>query len=139
MQRTGIFLSIALVAIAAAFFLNLSSKFNTEIANPILIQGDVEGMAVQYKGKLYTLNFRQQEQFIETINKSLPYIEKKVSNEGLNFDKLVVYRFQKPEIALTPIGYEAGRLVFSIPELHAGYLEEATPGKIQNLINEIVK
>lgn len=141
MQRTWIFLSIALVAIGVAFLLNIMPPFASE-TKIILSPGEIEGMAMMYNGKLYTLNFEQQEAMIKIINRSIP-VGKKNSDERStkpNFDKLVIYQFNKPQIILTPVGYVGKNLVFELPEIYPeGYLQEVTQGAFQEMVSKIVE
>lgn len=115
---------------------------------------DVRGMAVEHKGKLFTLNFQQQNELVDIFNRSIP-IEKKAidgrttSGPSPEVTKIVIYRFGASDIEITPITYvtksssairkasqqDHVSLVFSAPEWNkTGYLEEAAADEMHKVL-----
>lgn len=60
---------------------------------------EVQGMAIESEGILYTLNFEQQKRVIGALvgGKEIPEIK----TCAVNPEKLIIYRFDKPEIVIT--------------------------------------
>lgn len=138
-QRTAFFLMIGLGAIAIALLLNLISLFLLEKPETYLRYNDVRGMAVVYQGIPYTLNFAQQNEVIETLNRSIPvgpgYLTS--THTQPEFEKIVIYRFHKPDLELKSIAYVDGNYLFSAPEWQkTGYLRDVTKGKLETLLSQ---
>ena len=98
---------------------------------------EVKGMAINHKGLLYTLNFDQQNSVIDYLNLSLPVGEAALKyNAGpLDFTQLVVYRFNKPDLVITPVQYDGNNLIFSCKEWNPqGYLKDISYGSLKDLI-----
>jgi len=74
-------------------------------------QNDVRGVAVEHKKLLYTLNFRQQRELIEMFNHSFLATPEEVDERSIIFtggpsiDKIIIYRFDAPDIEIIPNGY----------------------------------
>lgn len=105
---------------------------------------NVRGMAVQHNGKLYTLNFEQQNTFAELFNRTFPVDESAVVDRKATdlpppeAQKIIIYRFNTPDIEITPLSYiiknssllahdpiEDINFIFSAPEWNPhGLLEE---------------
>lgn len=128
-----LFILIALLGMAA---LNVFRLFYHPPAENYLSHNDVRGVAVEYKNLLYTLNFEQQNHLIDRINHSLQIPKETAGiNKKLPFTRLIIYRFEKPDLIITPIGYREDNLVYYVPEWHSqGYLEDMSSGKLKNLI-----
>ena len=98
---------------------------------------DVRGIAVGHSGLLYTLNFQQQNDVIELINRSAPITEIKAGKrQQPNIEKIVVYLFgNQPPLTITPIAYVNENLVFSVPAWsHDGYFMDLSDGDFHKLL-----
>lgn len=84
-----LFLTGSLLAfLIASIALVPSLKHHPE--ESILSYNDVQGMAVESNGVVYTLNFEQQNQVIAILNRGEDLAKMEV-------DKLIIYRFKQPE------------------------------------------
>ncbi|MCB1119404.1 MAG: hypothetical protein KDK65_05535 [Chlamydiia bacterium] len=111
--------------------------------------GDVRGMALEVKGKLYTLNFKQQEAAVRALNKSVS-ITDKPKQYPYPYSSLIIYRFDKPDLVIQPINYQEPKLpnpplkerherniVFSCPEWDANrYFVELSGGELYNVLGQ---
>lgn len=138
-NRTLLVLCIAgLVGVAVLLALHIMPIFWTGQQGKYLAYNDVRGSAIEHKGKLYTLNFDQQTKLITLLNQAVPvgkeYIEKK--QEDLNIQRIVIYRFNAPDIILTPYGYVDEHLIFMAPAWNAnGLLKDTSHGALKDLIS----
>jgi hypothetical protein len=128
--------AVALAAIGFILVFNMSEIFSGPINETYLSFNDVEGMAIVHHGLPYTLNFKQQTQTIEYLNRALPVGKSDIGDgEPLNFSKLVIYRFNKPALDAVLIGYENNNLIFSVPEWNPnGYIKDVSVGDFKNLL-----
>lgn len=115
---------------------------------------DVRGMAVEHNGKLYTLNFDQQNELVDIFNRAIP-VDKEVAearklttSKMPEVSKIIIYRFNDPDIEITPIGFvnktssaiktatpDYPNIVFSAPQWNPkGLLEEATSDEMQKVL-----
>jgi hypothetical protein len=138
-NNKSIFIMTGVVFLAMAILLafNLTHVFSNPKVEKYLPFNDVKGTAIEHKGGLYTLNFDQQNSVIEYLNLSIPVGKEALdSHQGpLNFTKLIIYRFNKPDLVITPIQYEGNNLIFSSPEWnHNGYLKDVSYGHLKNLL-----
>lgn len=98
---------------------------------------DVRGMAIEHQQKLYTLNFQQQNEVIGYVNKSLtvPQSSVKNVNSKLDFTKIIIYRFNAPDMILIPIEYNDNNLIFSNSELNpSGLMRDTSRGGLKNVL-----
>lgn len=84
------------IFISFLFYLTLSPIFFEPIENGEFSNHDISGIAIIHKGKEYTLNFNQQNQLLKVLNKKRPLTEM----ENLDFEKIIIYRFNKPNLNL---------------------------------------
>ncbi len=126
-----------LVGMALILLLNVSRLFTQQKNERYLSYNGVRGIAVEHERKLWTLNFDQQNRVIEAINFFLPIgknsstIEKKAAP----FDRLVIYRFNAPDLFVTPIGYDGYNLIFECKEWNSsGYLLDVSAGSLDTLL-----
>jgi CBS domain-containing protein len=143
MDRTRLYLIIGLVAIGAALLLNLLPVEDRRTpVGEIITNGDVRGAALIYAGKPYTLNFKQQEEFVNWMNRAVPVTHPEIQG-GItdpDFEKVVVYRFNdKPNLTLKPVGYlKTGNLVFTIEEdQNKGFYLDTSQGQMKKLLTQI--
>lgn len=101
-----------------------------------LAYNDVRGSAIEHNGKLYTLNFDQQNALVDFLNHALPSAAE-VINQPASFTQIVIYRFNKPDVLLTPIGYASGALLFAVPALaNNQLLSDSSHGGMQKLLTK---
>lgn len=99
----------------------------------------VRGVAIQHNQLLYTLNFSQQNQVIDLLNRSIRVVGfKPGKNEKPDFDQIIIYLFDgKPDVILTPVAYVDDNLVFTAPAWDKeGYLMELSEGDLKNLLSK---
>lgn len=126
-----IFCIIVLLVLNAAPFL-MTNKVETYIKF-----NDVRGMAVEHKDKLYTLNFKQQTEVIEAFNKSIPIKSSELAdkNPKLEIAKIIIYRFDGPDLTIVPIEYSKNNLIFSCKDWNPdGFLKDVTNGNLKNIL-----
>lgn len=89
---TGALLAILLYLIA------LTPQLEKTPPQSVLAYNDVKGMALEGEGKLYTLNFEQQNRIVAALNqrKKIPEIK----TCGITGEKLIIYRFNAPELLI---------------------------------------
>lgn len=137
-NRFVIYMTIAvLLGIGGLFVINLNSIFTGQTTPQTYIKhNDVRGMAVKHKGLLYTLNFDQQNQLINIFNQSIRIAEiKPEANKNTKIEQIVIYRFDMPELKITPLAYLDHELIYSIPEWNAnGYLIDVSNGELEKLL-----
>lgn len=95
---------------------------------------DVQGSAIEHAGKLYTLNFEQQNALIDLLNHAIPASAQTI-NQRPQFENIVIYRFNDSDIILTPVGYADGALLFAAPTLADDQLlVDSSHGGMQQLL-----
>lgn len=129
--------SLVLVGIASLMMINFKPPAADEVTAVGIPPLEVRGSAVIHKQIPYTLNFEQQNLVKDALLKS-----QKVKKEDypeikgpFDFDKIVIYRFNAPDVAITPIQYKDNNLVFFSPELSKdSYLLELSGGALKTMI-----
>ena len=130
--------ALVLVSVFTLLVLNLAPKGPPVTSNAIIPGTDIRGMAVMHKGLSYTLNFDEQRLATEAIARAVEVkkVDYPTVDTNFNFDKLVVYRFNAPDVELLPIHYRENNLVFSVPTLNASaYYLELSGGELKQMIN----
>lgn len=139
-NRSLIYMTIIVViGILILLFINLSDVFRGKPSEETYIKyNSVRGSAIEYKGKLYTLNFDQQNNLIQAINRSVRIVE--LPNGELvkpEFSKIIFYHFNAPDLTITPIAYTNENLIFAAPQLvKSDYLMELSRGELQKLLSQ---
>lgn len=136
-------LSILLIAVIASigllFAINLSNIYGEKTPQKFLLLNDISGMAVMHKQKQYTLNFEQQNNVANILNRSVKIDSSLASNQAhtiFEFDYLIIFRFDKKEIKIRPIGFVNQQMLFEAPELYSeGLLRETGPGELKPLLS----
>lgn len=137
-RATGVMLFLVFTAIALLVIINTPGIFGSGPKDQILSRSSVLGMATLHGGKLYTLNFEQQNQVLDILNRSLKiatgrYLNSKQPKFG--YDKLIIYLFDGKEISIVPITFENQQLIFQSPALNPnGLLRETGPGELNPLL-----
>ncbi len=138
MSNRTLFLMTGLVilCIAVLLLLNAIPLIWTPNIEKYLKFNDVRGMAMEHKGKLYTLNFDQQNELIGYFNKSIPVARKNAQNKPkLEISKIVVYRFGLADLTIIPIEYINNDLIFFSPDWNStGLMQDVSHGGMKNIL-----
>ena len=130
---------LVVVCMVILLLLNSIPLFWSPDTEKYLKYNDVRGMAVEYKNKIYTLNFDQQKELIGYLNQSIPVGLLKNNNGSpkTEISKIVIYRFGLPDLTLIPIEYSNHRLIFSAPEWNPdGWMKDVSSGALENLLSK---
>lgn len=133
--------ALVLIAVAALMMLNYAPKMTLSSPNATaagLPPLEVKGMAVVHQGKPFTLNFDQQKLANDAIAKAVKVKKTDYKkNSDLNFDKIVIYRFNAGDVDIIPIQFAEKNLVFEVPSLNTdAYFMELSGGKLQDMIKQ---
>lgn len=136
-NKNFIYLLVAgVIGMSVILMLNLVGFWQPQLTEKFLPRNDVRGIDIDHNGKLWTLNFEQQNKLVNVLNASIATSER-FSPENTDFDKLIIYRFNKPDIILTPLKVVNKQLVFSVPEWNLkGNMKESNPGEIQQILSQ---
>ena len=149
-NRTIFYMTFTVIAgILVILGINAAQAFGS-FRPKYLAPNDVRGMAIEHNKLLYTLNFEQQNALLEILNHSIP-IDSKIPQEDqsktpLEFERLVIYLFEGPDIEIKPVGYfkkaspidgtMLDLLVFSAPKWNPrGLMQETTLEDFKKLIS----
>lgn len=139
-------LMLALGAALLLFGVNYLANFksiavNDELAsfgNLGLNPAEVRGMSVEKAGKTFTLNKEQQAKALSFINTMVP-VDKKdyTKKEDFDFTRIVVYRFNGPNVSLVPIARADSDIVFDVPMLNSdSYFLAKSGDELNSLIQK---
>lgn len=132
--------ALVLVGMATLLALNLNSIFTgiPGLSTSYLDHNDVKGMAVEHNKMLYTLNFTQQNDIIDILNRSVKLSEIEPGpRQRPTIEHLTIYRFGADNLVLTPIAYVNNNLIYSLPQWNAnGFLMETSNGRLQKLLSQ---
>jgi len=146
------------VAVLAGFAIILAMNAISMLGiapSKYLSPNDVRGVAVEHSGKLYTLNFTQQNELVEILNRLIPVgkdiVEKRKVDapQESQVSKIIIYRFNAPDLEIIPVAYVSKttsimakqdsnsiRMVLSVPEWNQnGLLEESSSDELQKLLS----
>lgn len=130
----------ATVGIILLFVINVSQTLSPSAGTIELLDPyDVRGSAVIHKGLPYTLSFDEQSLVVSTAGHPVKVAKKDYPPPygPFDFEKLIIYRFGKPDLELIPLKYEEENLVFSIPSLNLdGYYMELSGGELRSMIGK---
>ena len=140
MSQRSLFILILLVlaGMATILIININSLFSSSRHETYLSYNDVKGMEIEHNRLFYTLNFDQQNQVITAINRAVPIGSAGIKlDPNLNFARLIIYRFNAPNLVLMPIRYVKDELIYRIPRLKEdGYFKDISQGSLKKLISE---
>jgi hypothetical protein len=141
MNNTTLYVLTGLVLVSMAILLGLNLtnilKGNTSSQTYIKLN-DVRGVAVEHNKLPYTLNFEQQVDVINLLNRSVKIAEitREGSRQKPNIDKIIIYRFEQPNLIIEPLTYLDNNLIFSLPEWNKeGYLMDISGGTLQQTLS----
>lgn len=151
--RLTFFMILAVLAgFAAILIMNMAALLGV-IPARYISPNDVRGIAVEHHQKLYTLNFAQQNELVEILNRSIPVGQELVESrkadisDAPEIEKIIIYRFNAPDIEIKPVAYVSkttsvtnninkASLVYSVPEWNPnGLLEESTSDELHKLLS----
>ena len=127
-RRTALLLTIGFLCVGIALLIRAFPPVTPE--KVFITSGQVRGMAVSKDSTLYTLNFEQQEMMIDFLNQLEPV--ESASGETSPFEKIIIYRFDRPNIEVKTVAIVNMELVLSLPDLK----KETSDGKMLNLLQE---
>ena len=154
--KLTLYLTFAVLAGFAVILLMNAATMLGVVPSRYISQNDVRGIAVEHDQRLYTLNFSQQKELVEILNRLIPVgkelaeSRKVTPSHPTKITKIIIYRFNAPDLILSPVSYvskttsvipnhEADNkfsLVFSVPEWNAnGLLEESTSDELNKLLS----
>lgn len=102
-------------------------------------KAQVKAIAVEKEGKIYNLNMKQQTDALSFLDRAEPVDKKDYPEKDPNigFNRIIIYRYNLPDIVLIPIAYERRNLVFETPILgNQSYMMEFSGGEFTNLIQK---
>lgn len=140
-NRTLVFLTgLVLASMLLLLALNLNSILTGSPKNQTYFKyNDVQGIAVKHHGLLYTLNFTQQNTFIDLFNRAVRVVQnREYTNKNPTIEEIVVYALDgQPEVHIFPIGYEEDNMVFSIPQWDSdSYFMELSRGVLEQMLSK---
>lgn len=151
MSKNTIYALVALVvlAILTLFGLNFFSAYDPKAIDSAstnskeirINKNQVKGIAVEKEGKIYNLNMKQQQEALMFLDRAEPVDKKDYPNKDpkIGFNRIIVYRFNLPDIVLTPIAYDNKNLVFEVPQLSTNsYMMEFSGGEFTALIQKAI-
>ncbi|MBA3720999.1 MAG: hypothetical protein H0W88_01190 [Parachlamydiaceae bacterium] len=139
-RMVGYLTALVILGIIVLFAVNFNAILKGQTAPQIYLKyNEVKGVGIKYKGKVYTLNFDQQNKVVDYLNLSIPI--KNITTglrEPSDIENIIIYQFDnKPDLTLTPVTYLNHQLVYSMPEWNSQEnLIEQSNGKLQKLISE---
>lgn len=153
--KITLFMTLAVLAgFGVILLMNVASMLGL-VPYKYISPNDVRGMAIEHNKTLYTLNFQQQNALVEIFNRSTPITKETVNTQkskldsDLNVQRIIIYRFNQPDIEIKPIGYvdrpltssqksATGKsLVYSAPLWNKeGYLEESANDDIRSILSK---
>lgn len=128
---------LVLIGMGIILMLNFTRFITQEKNERYLSYNGVRGMALDHNKQLWTLSFEQQNKAIEQINLCLPIGKSAQHQDGkpLDFGRIVIYRFNAPDLYLTPIAYDGNNLVFESKEWNPdGRLLDVSGGAFDALL-----
>lgn len=141
MQNSSVILltSLALVAIGTLLMLNLGPHLSTfPTTTPGMGNIHIKAIDLYKKGLFFPLNAEQQKIVAEAITHAEP-VKKSDYPEAkgpLNFEKLIIHRYDGPDIEIHPLQYKDSNLVFSTQGLSKdGDFIEFSAGALQKTLD----
>ena len=131
-------LGAVLSGMMVIFFSNVATFFYEPTSEKYLDYNFVRGMAVEHKGKKYTLNFEQQNQVTQQLNQAIHVRRQNFEQNSVtpNFERIIIYLFDEPDLVISPIGFVNNQLIFEAADWNPdGYLRETGPGVLKSLLS----
>ena len=134
-----IFTGLIIAGLLVLLGFNMAPLFTkSPPSEPYLKRTHVKGMDIEHKQLLYTLNFNQQNDIVDILNRSVKVVGLKPGKrQKPDIEKIVIYQFGGPDLVLTPIAYVDNNLVFTVPEWEKNsYLMELSDGYFNKMITQ---
>lgn|GEM_PF-1572896 len=130
-------ITLGIIALFLVILLNVVPLFWKPTSEEYIAQDHVEGMALVVNRLPYTLNFDQQKNVIDILNRALPVLDYRSTPQDppLFFESIVIYRFDQKPITVKPLAWVNENLVFSVPEWSEGYLMEVSKRELYEILN----
>lgn len=129
---------VAIIGIALLLFLNVNPSFFAQKPSNFISLSEVRGSSVTYKGKPFTLNYKEQTELVDYINRST-FVQKKdytQKKQQFSFEKITLYLFNKPDVEIFPIDAVNQNLILNIPAWNREfYFIDLSGGYLLKLIN----
>jgi hypothetical protein len=140
-NRTLLFLTaLVLIGMITLFALNMQSILTGQPDDQTYLKyNHVRGAAVSHNEMLYTLNFDQQNELIDILNRSVRVVGVKPGKRKKpEVEQIIVYQFNdQPDLIIKPVAYVDNNLVFSAPAWNPdGYLMEISDGRLHQLLSQ---
>lgn len=139
-KTLSILLVLSISLMGVLFLLNLSNGFGAPHSEKFFSLNGVQGVSIDHKGKEYTFNFQQQNTLLRLLNQSvsIPKEEAQTVNKvSLPYGSLTIFRFGKPPIKITPVGFINQQMILDAPELNpSGWIREIGPGDLDPLMRQ---
>jgi hypothetical protein len=140
MKTPALLITLVIAAMAILVILNFIPFLFEPAQEKFISLNNIRGMAVEYQGEQYTLNFEQQKRVAVILNRSTKIgLEGYLTGEEVSFDYslLTIFPFQGKVIRITPVGFANQQLIFQSKELNPeGLLRETGPGEMHPLLSE---
>lgn len=138
-RSLNIFTSIVIACILVLLAVNYLPTLSTAAEDRFLTHNGVQGVEVYHKNIPFTLNFEQQNLLVDEMNRAEPIGVEQIRKRAsmFQFEKIVVYQFNKPTITLTPINVVDQNIIFEVPEWNKnGYIQEQSGGELLKMISK---
>lgn len=144
MSNRALLILIGLTTVGVVFLLalNLVPYLGVDSTPPHLIEQDIKGTSVVYKGTVYILNQDQQEELVNTMNVAIPYGRSDFNTVDYPKDAYFeIFFFNDPKtLILKPVGIVDENLVFKVPQWNKeGWIKDVTNGVLLRLLEEAHK
>ena len=139
-NNTIVILTVLMItAIIVLLLVNLKPFFSLPTQKKEYISlNDIRGSAVLHDKKPFTLNFEEQNQLADYLNR-LVFVKKTDyanTNKKFDFEKVVIYPFNTHDIEMIPVDTIDQNLVLNVPALNSEfYLMDLSGGYLLKLIN----
>jgi len=128
---------LVVFAVFVLLFVNLIPFFSTTPPANFISLNDVRGSAVMHAQKPFTLNFEQQNQLVDYLNRTVTVKKSDYSqpDKNLGVQSITIYRFKAPDLEITPIAISDKNVVFSAPEKNPDfYFMDLSAGSLLKLL-----
>lgn len=129
---------MVVAGILILLFLNISPGLFPQKQAGYISLNDVRGSAVFHNGKAFTLNFEEQTNLVDYLNRAVLVKKKDYSNPSKNFpfEKITLYLFKNADVEIFPIDSSNQNLVLNIPAWNQEfYFMDLSGGYLQKLLN----
>jgi len=135
-----IFITVVVVLMGILFLSNLYMLVEVKGAPHYIAYNDIRGMDIYYKGTPYTADLAQQTEIAEILNGAkheAAAVQAPAKGTSPLIQKIVIYRFNQPNIVLSLINKIDDNLIFSVPEwVTDGVIVEQSHGRLLQLLSQ---